>query len=267
MQRIKVFILTLFVLLTGVAFADDYPIGWIPEKSNTIVNDLCGILTEQERNDMEHLLVAFDDSTSNQIMVLITPSLGGDEIASFTQNVWAKWKVGNSKFNNGVIIVVKPKIGDEYGECRIQTGYGLEGALPDLFCSNIIERDMIPHFREDDYYGGIMAAIEVIKSVCVGEYSYDRRKAELKSEAKAAMTTILLFVVLFIVAIYIVYKDSKKHPERYQTTFPPTGPYIGSSYGRSSGSWNSFSGGSSSFGGFGGFGGGLSGGGGASGRW
>lgn len=262
---------TIILLLVTLAFcmpvkAEEYPLGWIPEKQNRLVNDLYGLFTPDQVNELEHRLVAFDDSTSNQIMVLITPSLGGDAIESFSHKVAQGWGVGTKEYKNGVVIVLKPKNDEGDGQVRIEVGYGLEGALPDIFCSSIIEEDMIPHFREGDYYAGVVAAIDVIEAVCVGEYSYERRKEEQKGDMIAALV-VLGIVVLMLVMLT---RYAKKHPEQFQSS-APGGPFFGSSMGGSTGSWGSFSGGSSGFGGgfggFGGFGGGSFGGGGASGRW
>ncbi|MBQ2508375.1 MAG: TPM domain-containing protein [Bacteroidales bacterium] len=242
-----------------------FPIGWIPEKTRRLVNDYAGILTAEQTATLEERLVAFDDSTSNQVMVLIVPDLGGDEIAAFTQNVWNAWGVGNKKYNNGVIVVVKPKNSTK-GQVRIQTGYGLEGALPDIFCSKIIKNEMIPHFQDNDYYGGIVAALDVILPVCAGEY--DEKRYDDSSDGAAGIFMLLMFIAVVIVVVYF---------SRHSSDSSGTPPFFGSSLGRSSGSWGNFSSGSfggSSFGGggfggggFGGFGGGFSGGGGASGSW
>lgn len=243
-----------------------FPIGWIPEKTQRLVNDYSGLLTSEQRATLEQRLVAFDDSTSNQVMVLIVPDLGGDEIAAFTQHVWDTWGVGDKKYNNGVIIVVKPKNASR-GQVRIQTGYGLEGALPDIFCSKIIRNEMIPHFQQNDYYGGIVAALDVILPVCAGEYNEERYD---DSETGGLLALIIFFVIVIVFVLIF----SGRHSNFTDSSGMP--PYFGSSMGRSSGSWGSFTGGSfggGSFGGggfgggFGGFGGGFSGGGGASGSW
>lgn len=232
-----------------------YPTGWIPDKTHQLVNDYAHILTTAQQQTLEQRLVAFDDSTSNQVMILIVPDMGGDEIASFTQNVWRQWGVGSQQYNNGVIIVVKPR-NSTRGQVRIQTGYGLEGALPDIFCSQIIQDEMIPHFQHNEYYEGIVAALDVILPVCAGEYSYQRYQADHQSNGLVYSLITLAIIVVIIILL------SRRHGGG-----SPPFIYYGTSNGASIGSWGSFSGGGFSGGGFGGFGGGLSGGGGASGSW
>jgi len=264
MRRFRIFCLVLLSLFAcQIVKADEYPLGWVPEKQNRLVNDLYGLFSQDQVNALEQRLVAFDDSTSNQIMILITPSLGGDAIESFSHKVAQSWGVGSKEYKNGVVIVLKPKNDEGDGQVRIEVGYGLEGALPDIFCSSIIEEDMIPHFQEGDYYEGVVAAVDVIEAVCAGEYSYERRKEEEKVET----ITVLLSLGIMLVFFVCLSRYAKKHPEKFKVD-TPSGPYYGSSVGRSSGSWGGFSGGGSGFsGGFGGFGGGSFGGGGASGRW
>ena len=263
-----------FVLLVGILLpmvgmgnptpSEDYPIGWIPSKSNRLVNDLCGVLTADQVARLESRLVAFDDSTSNQIMILITPSLGGDDIASFTQNVWREWGVGSSEFNNGVIIVIKPKMSDtDKGMLRIQTGRGLEGALPDLFCKDIIDDVMIPRLRENgDYFNALVDALDIIQPVCMGEYDYDRFKDDYEGEAWAAL---LALAIMIGVPLWVVLRWAKKHPEAFD--YSTSGGWIPSPTITRTRDWGGFTGGGGFGGGFGGFGGGISGGGGASGSW
>lgn len=246
----------LCLLLPPPALAqEEHETGWLPEKSMQLVNDLCGTLTGEQQAAMEAKLLLCEDSTGVQIMVLFTPDLGGDEIANFTQRLWEKWGVGNKEKNNGVIIVVKPK-NESSGQVRIQPGYGMEGALPDAFCKHIIEDNMIPHFRENDYYAGVDEALDKIISVAKGEYSYADYQKEARKENRATTIFIIIFFALFG---WIIFSSRRKGGG---------GSGSSGSSGRSGGTpyfggWSS----GGSRGGFGGFGGGSSGGGGASGSW
>ena len=87
----------------------NFPTGWIPQRTTHMVNDYTGILTTKQRQALERRLLDCEDSSGVQILLLVTPDLGGDEIANFTQRVWENWGVGDKKLNNGLIIVVKPK--------------------------------------------------------------------------------------------------------------------------------------------------------------
>lgn len=268
MKRLGLLILLCCSLLGLRAQTATHADGWLPQKELHLVYDLCGTLEQSDVDKLEQRLQAFSDSTSNQIAVIITPDFGGREIESFAFELGEAWGVGQDEHSNGVVIVIKPKVGDAYGEVEIATGLGLEGALPDIFCHRIINNEMIPHFQDNDYYKGIVAALDVIEPVCVGEYDYAQyRKAEKREDligGLLALGIVALLVVGFVVFIYIANKKGwLKTPPNSGTggSYTGGGTHMGGFGGSSRGGWSS--GGSS----FGGFGGGHFGGGGASGRW
>ncbi len=96
---------------------------------------------------LEQKLVAFNDSTSTQIAIVIVPTLGGYDKADYAQTLAEKWGIGQKRTNNGVLILIKPKTPGSKGEVQIATGYGLEGAIPDITCAEIIDREILPAFR------------------------------------------------------------------------------------------------------------------------
>ena len=183
-----------------------------------------------------------------------------------------QWGVGQAEFDNGIVVLIKPKRADEGGEVFIATGYGLEGAIPDAVCKRIIEDEMIPHFRENDYYGGTQAALKVLKALASGEIKADRYLGGDEMVAIVVAVCLMLFAfLLLIVALVRAHKHNKDGFNGGGDGDGGLGAAMGllwllshsgnnSSHG---GSWGGFSGG----GGFGGFGGGSFGGGGAGGRW
>ncbi len=241
--------------------------GWLPEKENHLVYDYYGILDTEQKNTLETRLLAFNDSTSNQIVIMVTPGFGGRDISSFAIEVGREWGIGQEKMNNGVIIVVKPKDQHANGQVEIATGKGLEGALPDIFCKRIIEDEMIPHFRDNDYYGGIVAALDVILPVCSGEYSYDKYKKDNDVNPLVVLIVFILGAALFC---WVVYKlDKMSGGNGFSGGNYTGGTFSGNTYSGGHtrvGGWGGGSFGGSS-GGFGGFGGGSFGGGGARGSW
>lgn len=254
-KKLIIVVVALCAAITACAQAPYDQTGWLPDKESRLVYDYCGLLDGSKTAEMEARLVAFNDSTSNQIVVMITPAFGGSDISSFAFDVGNKWGIGQGEFANGVIIVVKPK-DDTDGQVEIAVGTGLEGALPDIFCKRIIEDEMIPLFREGDYAGGISAALDIILPVCAGEYSY----AQYKEDNQVPSWFILICLLAFIGVIVWTTKNSG--------TGGSGGAYFGgygptSSWSSAGGGWNS----GPSGGGFGGFGGGSFSGGGASGRW
>lgn len=242
-----------------------YPTGWLPKKTNLMVNDFAGILTSDQIHSLEKRLEDFSDSTSNQIVLLIVPDLGGDEISNFAVKVFNSWQIGSKANDNGVLITIKPK-NSTPGDVNITTGYGVEGALPDIFCKRIIEEKMIPQFKENDYWQAITDAIDVIQPVMAGEYSYAQYKDDNEMSLGTALVILFFFIGLPILLLRRAakkgYLNSTSYGDYDSSSRGSSGPYFG---GGSFGG-GSFGGGSSG-GGFGGFGGGHSGGGGASGRW
>ena len=257
----KLIILLLLTLSYSFGFAQDFP-----AKSNTIVNDYTQTLTASQKQQLEQKLVAFDDSTSNQIAVVIMKSVGDYDINEYALELGRKWGIGGKDKNNGVILLIA--IGDR--KLSIQTGYGLEGALPDIYTKRIIENDIKPFFKEGNYYAGIDAGTNSIISLIKGEYKNDKPKA--KSGGGKGSAGFIVIIIVIIIAI-ILRKGgggggSQVIGGRGVADALFWSMLLGG--GRNSGGGGfggGFGGGSSGGGGFGGFGGGSFGGGGSSGSW
>lgn len=226
----------------------------------TLVTDLAGVLSPTEKQFLENKLVSIDDSSSNQIAVVILPTLDGYPIEEYATKLFRTWGIGNKKTNNGILLLVA--INDR--KVRIEVGYGLEGAIPDITSNNIINNDIKPAFKQGAYFDGINAATDNIAKAAVGEYKVARQK---KGKEKGG--SIFLFLIILFVIIAIVGKKGGNGGSNIGGggfSDIATGMLLGSLLGgggRSGGDGGGFSGG----GGFGGFGGGSSGGGGASGGW
>ncbi|MBR1406390.1 MAG: TPM domain-containing protein [Bacteroidales bacterium] len=263
--KINRWALCLLFLAVMVLPAAGIPARPQPER---LVNDLAGIFTAAQVRHLEQKLVAFDDSTSNQIAVVTVQDLEGYPPAEYAVRIGLGWGVGSKDFNNGIVVLVKPKTDDASGQVSIQVGYGLEGAIPDVYAKRIIDNQMIPHFRSGDYFGGVLEACEKLMAYASGEISVERDRSEDGLEDLVAM--MILLGLLFLVFLYFAKHNNGGGNSggggggRY-IYIGPIGHSGGSIFGGGS-SWGgggSFGGG----GGFGGFGGGSFGGGGASGSW
>ena len=135
------------------------------------VNDYADILSADQRDALELRLEALDDSTGNQIAVAIVNEFEGDNILDFATRLGKQWGVGQKDKNNGVMIVVKVKTDDSNGQVAIAIGTGIEDIIPNATCQNIIDREMVPYFKENDYYSGINAAIDAIIPIVTGNLS------------------------------------------------------------------------------------------------
>ncbi len=259
----KLLFLLLIITISNRANADIPPRPSPPR----LVNDFADILTDQQENNLERKLVAFNDTTSNQITVVTVKSLDGYDPNMYAAEIGLQWKVGQKEFDNGVVVLVKPKYGNERGQVAIQSGYGLEPVITDAITKRIIENEMIPEFKNNNYYGGIDRGVNILMLLAAGEIS---SKDYAKGSGAAPIATFLPFLIFIIIFILIRASNARSASVGKNIPFW-TAMWLGSSMGRSSVSWNGFSGGSSGFGGggssFGGFGGGSFGGGGASGSW
>lgn len=233
----------------------------IPDPPNPprLVNDLAGAFTLPQADALEHMLVAYDDSTSTQIVVVTVDSLGSYDVADYADRLGEKWGVGRKGKDNGVVILIKTKQNErDYGEVHISIGYGLEDVIPDIIANRIIDKEMIPYYREGDYYGGTVAAVKVIMDLASGKYSADDYDGEGEGIA------VVIILVFIFVVVFIILGSRKGNNSGGSSNGSGTPPFIFFGGGGSRGG-GGFGGGSS--GGFGGFGGGSFGGGGASGRF
>jgi uncharacterized protein len=262
----------LFLAIFAVSvFAQD-----IPERPNPprLVNDLANVLSDQEEQMLENELVQFNDQTSTQICIVTLPSLNGQEISELSFQIGEKWGVGQKGKNNGVVVVFKPKTANEKGAVFVAVGYGLEPVIPDAIANReVVDHAMIPHFRENDIYGGLLEGSKVLMGLASGEFTaadYQKKVGGKKDKDKGG-SAFFIIILVFIIIISIFRGGRGGHYNSGGSL--PFWLAMGLlSSNRGSGSWGGFSGGSGGFGGggggsFGGFGGGSFGGGGAGGSW
>ncbi len=264
-MKFKNILLTaLFVLLNTLLFAQTFP-----AKPNRLVNDYTQTLSADQISSLEQKLVAFDDSSSTQVAVVIIKSLEGYDVQDYAVRLAESWGIGGSENNNGVLLLVS--LGDR--KVTIQTGYGVEGALPDAIARRIIENEITPNFKSGDYFAGIAQGTDAIISYTKGEYKNVVPKKR-KSSGSSGIGFIVIIIVIIILAIK---KGGGGGGSQVIGGRGSASPFwwllLGSQLGRGSGGgFGGFSGGGGGFGGgggggFGGFGGGSFGGGGASGSW
>ena len=270
MIKKSLYLLTLSVLFFTTSVDRIYSQN-IPERPNPprLVNDFAGMLKAEEVNSLEHKLVAFNDSTSTQIAIVIVPSLKGYDIADFAQRLGEKWGVGQKGLNNGILILIKPKTADSDGKVHISTGYGIEGPIPDLTCSDIVDQEILPEFRNGNYYEGLNKATNTLMALARGEFSAAQYGQKAKKSTGKGVPLGLMIIVVFIIISMISRNSGGSNNKHISTGGLPFWMLLGMmNSGRGSGgSWGGFSGGGGGGGGFGGFGGGSFGGGGAGGSW
>jgi uncharacterized protein len=230
-----------------------------------LVNDFTGLLNEQQQINLNNKLLAFNNETSTQIYVVTFDSLQGFDIADFGARLGEKWGIGQQGKNNGLLVLVSPV----NHKITIQTGYGLEGAVPDALCRRVIETVITPSFKTGNYYAGLDSATNVLMSLTRGEFTAtDYMKGKHGNVAAIIFGLIILFLFIFTnISRTRSRFYSPNHPIPWWLLMMGAGGSRDSGWGSFSSGGGSFGGGGGGFGGFGGGGGGSFGGGGASGGW
>jgi len=227
-----------------------------------LVNDFTNTLTQYQVDALEKKLVAYDDSTSNQIAVVIIPTTNDYPVEDIALEIIRRWGVGNKDKNNGIVLLVAK----DDRKLRIEVGYGLEGAVPDITAKSIIDNYITPNFKAGNYYRGLDEGTDGIIRAAAGEYKAPAGYGSKKNKG-IGWGTIIFIIIFLLIAMSGGGRSGGSMMSRRGSGGFTTGWIIGSLLGgggRSGGGW---SGGGGGGGGFGGFGGGGGGGGGASGGW
>ncbi len=266
----KLLYIIVFSCISLAVFAQDVIRQIDKPPAGTLIYDGANVLDAQQEQLLNEQLIQLDKSSSNQIAIATIPSLNGGSIEDVAVATFRAWGIGNAKNNNGVLIIV---VVDDR-RMRIEVGYGLEGAIPDAIAGSIIRNDMQPYFKANDYYHGILKAVESLSKAAVGEYNIPREeKARSKGTGGSSIfkfIMIAIFVLIFIGRSGGGGRGGKGGRVMSRRGSDWLGPLIiGSMLGGGRSSGGGFGGGGfgGGGGGFGGFGGGMSGGGGASGSW
>jgi uncharacterized protein len=253
----------LLLLLVFVAFAQK-----LPPKSNTLVTDYTNTLAPGDKQQLESKLVAYDDSTSTQIAVVIIHSVGAYDINDYAQQLGRNWGIGSAGKNNGILVLVAL---DDH-KVAIQTGYGAEGAVTDASTNEIIQNDIRPRFRQNDYFGGLNAGTDDLMKLMKGQYKGTPRPPVADDDSNSGGYGFLFFIVVII--LIIIFRRRGGGGGQIYSGRGGASPFwwfLGGAFlGSGSGGWGGSGGGGGSDsggGGFGGFGGGDFGGGGSSGSW
>ncbi len=247
----------------------------IPEYSG-FVNDYLGILTPQEKKELETFLTAQAEASSNEIAVVIMDLPNGAIMRDYAFSIAEEWGIGGKENDNGVLVALFLNV----REVDIEVGYGLEGAIPDLAAYNVIQKDMIPYFRQEDYFSGLYKGVQALSTLAKGEYpdAFRKRYYAQRGGSRASSDEFDSFIFFLVLFIFLFFLFSSRGggggygggSGRRGRGYHDGGPYWwgpthtgGSNWGGGGWSGGGFSGGGS----FGGFGGGSFGGGGASGGW
>lgn len=236
----------------------------IPPPPPRHFNDFASMVRADTAAQLDRELAQFERDSSNQIVVVIYPRMQSDSsVEDYTVRVAQSWRVGQKARNNGAVLFVFQQSRD----LRIVTGYGLEGALPDALCKQIIEDEIIPRFRSGDFDGGLAAGVRAMMAATRGEYRGSGRTVGETGRGGSNLGPIIVWIAIALVITLVANRGSHRrtvYGRRGRRTIWTDGGRWGGGWGGGLGG-GGFGGG----GGGGGFsgGGGSFGGGGAGGRW
>lgn len=260
-SAIKPLLFLVFLVQAVCGMAQDFPPAPNPPR---LVNDFTGTLSASEVEQLEQKLLAYSDSTSTQVSIVLLGSVGSYDISDYAFQLGEQWGIGGKGKDNGILILAAM----EDRKIFIATGRGLEGAIPDALAKRIVTDIILPNFKMEAYYQGLDQATDMIFKLASGEYKAD----EVLSEGNSGGSILLILLLVFLFVILPLIKNRRDNNNHmggrgggvdFWTTIMLANMLGG---GRSSGG-GSFGDFSSGGGSFGGFGGGSFGGGGAGGSW
>ena len=263
MKKIMIIAISLLLMLPLWSSAQEkLP---VPSAPQSWVNDYAGVFSSAETAALESKLNEFEYRTSTQIFVVTLDDNGGYSASDLGQRIGEQWGVGQQGKDNGLLMLLDMQDNDVY----ISTGYGLEEYIPDITASRITQNELIPNFKNGDFYTGVDAGIDVMISLLDGKFTADEYKKQTSSGGGFSLGAIIFMIVLFS----MIFGGRRRSSGMGRSNLPLWLALGMMSGGRHSGSFGNFSSGSGGFGsggGFGGFsggGGGSFGGGGAGGSW
>ncbi|MGB1041553.1 MAG: TPM domain-containing protein [Flavobacteriales bacterium] len=261
------------ILIIGLIFSFSIGFGqkdcFPKKKDRTFVYDVGNVLSASQESQLQSKLKDFTDRTSNVLVVVTTNDFCGTDKSQFAIELGDQLGVGRSDKDNGLVFLVKPKVGKARGEVFIAVGTGLQGAITDAGTRRIIDYEIIPYFKQGSYSGGINAGAETLMRLAAGEIS---EKEYLEKGNSEGMWVFLVFFLIFIVIIILAQKYGDGGNDDWEN-YDRHGKHRGGRRGGGmpwiiiGGGGGSRGGGGFGGGGFGGFGGGGFSGGGAGGSW
>lgn len=268
MKTTTYILITLLLTLSSSVslLAQDLP---VPEKPTDWVNDYANVFSPGEVEELSRKLNAIQYNSSTQIFVVTIDHNNGYPASTLGPMIGEAWGVGQKGKDNGLILLMDMSTRDVF----ITTGYGLEEYIPDAIAKRIVENELLPAFKQGDFYGGVNAATDVMTSLLEGKFTPDEyRNQTAGSDTGSAIGGIIFMLIMFAV---LFGSRRRSYGAGGRKSNLPLWLLLGmmSGSGGNRGGFGNFSSGSGGFGGGGGFGGftggggGSFGGGGAGGRW
>jgi uncharacterized protein len=247
---------SIWLILCGLVSVSLLRAETLPPKPPRHFNDYARLVSPNVAQAIDAQLAQFERETSNQIVVAIYPKMNSaSSVEDFTVRTAESWHVGQKERDNGAVLFIFVQDRQAY----ISTGYGLEGALPDAVCFQIIDQEIKPRFRAGNYAGGINAAVNSMIAATRGEYkALPAGRTASGASRTGGSGSFIAFLLFVIIASAINRMRGNRRRSGWGHRGGMPGPWLGGGGfgGGSSGGGGGFSGGGGSFGG-----------GGAGGKW
>lgn len=165
---------------------------YIPQLSGRVV-DNANIISPADEKWLTQLLAQHEDETSNQIVIVTLQTLQGSSIEEYGYQLGRHWGIGQKGKNNGVLLIVAPN----QRKVRIEVGYGLEGTLTDALSHSIIQDEVLPQFRKQNFVQGIKGGVNAILGVLKGSYKPEK-KSQLSNQDRGSLFLWVFFIALVV---------------------------------------------------------------------
>ena len=163
----------------------------------TRVTDLTGTLTADQKSTLETRLAELETHKGAQFAILLVSNTGDEAIEQYSIRVVEQWKLGRKKVDDGVLLLIAMNNPKDKRRIRLEIGYGLEGAIPDVVASRIVNDIIVPHFRQGDFYGGIVAGVTRVDAIIRGEALPEPAQQERADEDFEGHFIMLVFIAIF----------------------------------------------------------------------
>ena len=255
----------LLSLLVAIACAIAHAAENLPPAPARYFTDYTKTVREDTAAALNGKLEQFEKETSSQVVVAMFSRLPENTaLEDYVNRLFREWKIGQASRDNGILLIVFK----DDRRLRVEVGYGLEGALPDATANQIINREIVPHFKAGNFDAGLVAGVDAILLAARGEYRGTERTAANRRSQNPIPFFLFFIIMMFVFGTTMMRfaRRGTQYHRRRRTFWGPvwTSGWGGGGWSRGGG-WGGGGGGGFS-GGFSG-GGGSSGGGGASGSW
>ncbi|MBV9495735.1 MAG: TPM domain-containing protein [Acidobacteria bacterium] len=197
-MRLRILLLVALVLCGTGAFALD-----VPPAPTHWFTDEAHIVDAASADALDRKLADFEQRSGAQFIIYVFPSIENEAIEDFTIRCVERWKVGNKKYDNGLVLFVFL----QEKKVRIEVGYGLEGTITDAVSSRVIREQIAPHFQQSDYAGGLNAAADaLIERITKGEAPVEpvNRRGSDSRDSQFGGIDLGFVIFLIVVALFIL---------------------------------------------------------------